>query len=237
MNAAAGYTLQGNYTYQSAQADSGTSTYDQAYYFLYDRRAGWGNIDFMNHQQWTFAQNYDIPFGHGRKFGSSTNKLVDWVLGGWNISGITTYYSGIPFSPTLNSYTGQPNVGPNNRPSIGSGSPYGGLTQNRDHWFVADPNLTGPFAAPGANTFGNYPINTLIGPHFINQDLSIQKQFSLTERIKFTLRADSTNSFNHTNLGLPDQNVQSPTAGVITSTAFGNGYQMRRMQYSGSFSW
>lgn len=237
VRAAAGYTLQGNYTYQTAQADSGTGTYDQAYYFLYDRKAGWGNIDFMNHQQWTFAQNYDIPFGRGRKYGANINRFADWVVGGWNISGITTYYSGIPFSPTLNSYNGQPNVGPNNRPSVGTGSPYAGVSQNRAHWFLADPNLTGPFAAPGPNTFGNYPINTLIGPHFINQDISVQKQFSITERVKFTLRADATNAFNHTNLGLPDADVQSPTAGVITQTAFGNGYQMRRMQYSGSFSW
>ncbi len=240
VNAAAGYTLQGNYTYQVSKADSGTSTYDQSYYFLYDRAAGWGNIDWLPHQQWTFAQNYEIPFGRGRKYGSNMNRFVDAALGGWIIAGITQYYSGVPFSPTMDSYPGRPNTGPNNRPSIGSGSPYAGATGDRNQWFVGCPAgvcTSGPFVNPAPNTFGNYPINTLIGPHFISQDASLMKVFSITERFKFTLRADATNVFNHTNLGLPNQDVQSSTVGQITGTAFGNGYLMRRIQYTGSITW
>lgn len=245
IKAAAGYTLQGNYTYQVAKADSGTSTYDQSYYALYDRSLGWGNIDYLPHQQWVFAQNYDIPFGRGRKFGSNANRFVDAVLGGWNISGITTYYSGIPFSPTIDNYgpsptAGRPNTGPNNRPDLGTGDPYAGAPGNRSGWFSGCPagNCTsGPFLWPAANTFGNYPVNTLYGPHFINQDLSLMKQFSITERIRFMLRADATNVFNHTNLGLPNQDVQSPSVGQITQTAFGGYYLMRRIQYSGTFTW
>jgi len=53
--------------------------------------------------------------------------------------------------------------------------------------------------------------------------------------LKFTLRADSTNVFNHTNLGSPNGDVQSATAGQITSLAFGGG-NMRRMQYSARFT-
>ncbi len=240
VNAAAGYTLQGNYTYQVAKADSGTSTYDQSYYFLYDRAAGWGNIDWLPHQQWTFAQNYEIPFGRGRKYGANMNRLVDVVLGGWNIAGITQYYSGVPFSPTMDSYPGKPSTGPNNRPSIGSGSPYAGALGGRAQWFVGCPAgvcTSGPFLNPAPNTFGNYPINTLYGPHFISQDASLMKVFSISERFKFTLRADATNVFNHTNLGTPNADVQSATVGQITQTAFGNGYQMRRIQYTGSITW
>jgi hypothetical protein len=89
---------------------------------------------------------------------------------------------------------------------------------------------------PAPGTFGNYPINTLYGPRFFQQDLSLMKQFSISERLKFTLRADARNAFNHTNLGTPNSDVQSSTVGQITGLAFGGG-NMRLLQYSGTINW
>ncbi len=64
------------------------------------------------------------------------------------------------------------------------------------------------------------------------------KQFSITERMKFTLRLDSTNALNHTNLASPNNDITSGSVGQITNIAFnGNGYTMRRLQYSGTFRW
>jgi hypothetical protein len=159
------------------------------------------------------------------------SKPVDAVVGGWTLSGITTYYTGFGFSPSLENYGaqgGQPNVGPNNRPNLGSGDPYAGAQGNRNQWFVGGIGTT--FLIPSANTFGNYPINTLFGPHFIQQDLTISKSFRIAERYSFSLRADSSNVFNHTNLGTPNGDVQSPNAGQITGLAGGG--SMRRMQFS-----
>jgi hypothetical protein len=234
MRNAAGLTLQANYTYQLAQGEGyGPSN---SYTFLYDRALGYVNNSDFPLQQWVLAPNYDLPFGRGRKYGTNVNRFVDAVLGGWNLSGIFTYYSGRPFYPTLNSYPGQPYTGPNNVPNKGTGSPYA-PNKNRNAWILPDPNLTGPFVAPAPNTFGNYPINKLYGPQFVNFDASVMKQFSLTERIKFTLRMDATNALNHANLDLPNNNVQSANAGQITNIAFnGNGYTMRRVQYSGVFT-
>ncbi len=79
-----------------------------------------------------------------------------------------------------------------------------------------EAGVAGPFALPAPGTFGNYPINTLFGPRYIQQDISLMKTFAITERIGFTLRMDSTNFFNHTNLGGPNTDVNSPTAGQIT---------------------
>ena len=144
---------------------------------------------------------------------------------------ISSYGSGFPFSPTLENYGaqgGQPNVGPNNRPNIGSGDPYSGAQGNRNQWFVGGIGST--FLIPSANAFGNYPINTLFGPHFIQQDMTLAKTFRFTERIGMTLRADASNAFNHTNLGTPNGDVQSPNAGQITGLAGGG--TMRRMQFS-----
>jgi hypothetical protein len=234
VNSWAGYNLTANYTYQVAKGDGWGGS--EVYGFLYNRPLQYGNNPNMPHQQWTVIQTFDIPFGKGRKFGANTNRAVDFVLGGWNISGITVYYSGIPFMPSI-SYSGAPYNGPNNRPNVGSGSPYPS-NQTRNQWIVGCPTAsctTGPFLSPAANAFGNYPINTLIGPHFLDQDVTLQKTFSITERLKFNLRTDARNVFNHTNLGTPNNNVQSGTVGQITGLAFG-GANMRLLQYSATIS-
>ncbi len=240
VNALQGLNIQGSYTYQR-QWGTGWDPYDSNYYFLYDRKDGEGYSNTLPRNQITITETYDVPFGKGRKFGSQANRAVDFALGGWTISGITTYYSGFPFSPTLETYGGaatgliQPNQGPKNRPKVGSGDPYAGAAGNRSQWFVGCPagNCTsGPFQFPASNTFGNYPINTLFGPRFIQQDLTLAKTFKITELVSFQLRADSRNAFNHTNLGLPNNDVQSSSAGQITGLA--GGAYMRSMQFSGT---
>lgn len=233
VNAAAGYTLQGNYTYQLAQGDGYGS--NNSYTFLYNRRLGWGNADNIPTKQFVLAQNYEIPFGRGRKYGANTNRFVDLVLGGWNLAGITTYYSGIPFNPSTGGTHSAP-VGPNDRPNIGSADPFQGALGDRRQWFVGGL-ASGAFSLPANDTFGNYPINVLYGPDFINQDVSLSKSFAFTERFRFTLRADATNAFNHTNLGQPNTNILDDNAGQITNTAFGGAYLMRRMQFSGRLTW
>jgi hypothetical protein len=238
INAAAGYTLTGNYTYQVAQGDGWGG--NESYTFLYDRPLGYGNNPNIPHQQITLAQTFNLPFGRGRKWGSNVNHFVDFALGGWNLSGVTSIYSGIPFRPTIENYgpNTKPYTGPNDRPDLGSGSPYA-TNPSRASWIVGCPGgacTGGPYLWPASNAFGNYPINTLYGPWFFDQDLSLMKVFSITERLKFTLRADARNAFNHTNLGTPNSDVMSASVGQITGLAFGGG-NMRLMQYSGTISW
>jgi len=235
MNEWEGLTLQGSYTYQRQYGDG--FGYDGNYYFLYGPRGqGQGYTGSLPRQQYTFAETYDVPFGKGRKYGASVSRAVDLALGGWTLSGITTYYSGFPFEPTLENYgpNSQPNAGPNNRPMVGSGSVYSSQA-NRNQWIVGCPNqdcTSGPYIYPASNTFGNYPINTLFGPRFIQQDMSILKTFKITERLGFTLRTDARNVFNHTNMGLPNSDVQSPNVGQITGLA--GGAYMRSLQFSGT---
>jgi len=236
-----GWTVQGNYTYQQSMTWDGP--YDTNYYFIYgpqDGASGYGQSSLIPHNQITVAQNFDVPFGHGKKFGSSVNKGVDLVLGGWTVSAITTYYSGLPFSPTIDNYGGalKPSAGPSNRPDVGSGSVYP-TTQNRNQWIVGCPDqvcTSGAYMYPSAGGFGNYPIDTLIGPRFVNVDFSALKWFHITERVSFGLRMDSRNVLNHTNLGGPNGDVTAPNAGQITNIAFGgnNGVGMRTVQFSGN---
>jgi len=226
----AGYTGQGSYTYQQAKSDG--FGFDGNWSFLYNRKLGWGNQDFIPHHQVTLAQTYDVPFGHGKKYGSSLNKGMDYAFGGWEVSGIMTIYSGLPFTPSIGSAPSnaiRPYIGPSATPDMGSGNPYavsGG--QSASKWFVG--GLGGAFLLPANNAFGNYPINSLYGPKFVNFDLSLAKTFAFGERYKLTLRTDSQNGFNHTNLGIPNNNITDANVGQITSIA--SNYTMRKLQFS-----
>ena len=221
-----GFTLQANYTYQVSKWDSGDS-----YTFLYDRPLGWGNRDFLSHHLFTAAENFEVPFGRGRRWGSSLHPIYNAFLGGWNLNGVTTWYSGIPFTPNIGSAPAgavRPYTGPSGRPDKGSGDPYEGAAHNRDQWFVG--GLGGAFLLPPDNQFGRYPINSLYGPRFINQDLSLGKNFMIKEGLTFGVRAEAFNVFNHTNLGQPNNNITDSNAGQITGLP--NGAQMRRLQFA-----
>ena len=123
-----------NYTYQKALGDDGDS-----YTFIYNRPLGRGNRDNIQRNQFMWAPTYELPFGHGRKFGASTNKVVDAAPGGWTVSGITTYYSGRPFTPSIGNIPAsaiRPNAGPADRPDVGAKDPYAGAAGDRTGFFV-----------------------------------------------------------------------------------------------------
>ena len=222
-----GYTATGSYTYQHATNDSGDS-----FMFLYNRPLGRGNTDFISHNQVIVAQTFELPIGKGRKYFSNMHAAADAIVGGWNIGATTTYYSGRPFEPSIGDFpsgTIRPNQGPGGRPDIKSGGdPFAGAKGGRDQFFVG--GLGTVFLVPANNTFGNMPRNWLFGPQFINQDLSLSKNFRITERFRFQLRGEFFNAFNHTNLGDPNTNVTDPNAGQITGLA--SSYQMRRLQFA-----
>ncbi len=240
----AGATIQFNYTWQREIGDSGDS-----YTFLYNRPLGYGNSDSISHQLITVAENWDIPFGKGRKFGNSMPRVMDAVVGGWAVNGVTTYTSGRPFTPNIGNFgllsanASRPNQGPSGRPDVGNGDPYstGGATGDRNHFFggifnvPGDPKsgLTGTYGVPANNTFGNWGFNNLYGPLFIQQDMSLAKRFALLGegKLRAELRAEAFNVFNHTNLDNPNNDITSPQVGQINGLvgAFGT---MRRFQFA-----
>jgi hypothetical protein len=158
------------------------------------------------------------------------NRAMDIALGGWNLDAVSTVYSGFGFDPHYDSPAGfsRPDVGPNNIPDQGSGDPYAGVPHDRSKWFQG--GLGSAFVLPAANTFGTYPIMQLRGPRFYEQDMAIGKAFGVKEKLHVTMRAEVYNLFNHTNLGMPADNVTAANAGQITNLAFGS--TMRRMQFA-----
>jgi hypothetical protein len=151
---------------------------------------------------------YDLPFGRGRHFLSSSSRAVDLVLGGWQTSGIVTLGSGLPYTVTFSSSVeGWPS---NYADRVGNPKVD---NPTRTQWF--NPAA---FTTPAPFTYGNAGRNSLFGPHIANWDTSAAKEFALTERYRLTFSADFFNAFNHTNFGNPKSNISVPSqVGQITS--------------------
>ena len=231
-----GYTAQGTYVYERAYGDGIGG--NESYTMLYNRALGRGNESNIPNTQVIVVQDYELPYGRGKQFGSRSSSIAEAVLGGWRVNGVTTFLSGEPFTATIGAYPSgyaAQNVGIA-YPDRGTASPYAGAAHNRSQWYAGASTAAlaagtaTTFALPAPNTFGNNGFDNLYGPIYINQDLAAMKSVKVAEKYKFTLRADAFNVFNHANLGLPDGVITDATAGKITSLAAGA--NMRRLQFA-----
>jgi hypothetical protein len=137
---------------------------------------------------------------------------VDAVVGGWQVTGITTVKSGFPLSIAAN----------NN-----GGTLYGG---NQHANVVGNPNLpvrtiqewfnTSAFAQAPAFSFGDAPryFSNLRAPGYDNWDLGIQKWFDPFEALRVQFRAEMFNAFNHAQFYAPNTTLGSASFGTITAT-------------------
>ncbi len=210
-----GYTYSRSMDYGGSAASGGGAVGNPQ--TITNLKAGYGPSGFDQMHRLVGSFTYELPFGPGRKFVSSG--LVSHVIGGWNLDGIITLATGLPFTVYLNSGVNfsapsWPNriaggTLPNPQPSL---------------WFN-----TAAFVAPPFNTYGNSARGVLYGPATANWDMSVDRVFKFTERVGLHLRFDAFNAFNTPNFGEPNANIGSPTAGVITSTVLDN----RDLQLSG----
>ena len=181
---------------------------------------------------------YDLPVGHGQRFLSGANGLVNTLLGGWQISVVNTMQAGTPFniqyspaaanavSPMLtqnwrgfNAY----------RPNLVSGVPYIQRTQlaNGTVQYINAAALTipstyvGNVAANGPSSpFGSLPKNYGRTPAFYETDLDFNKKFNTpVEGIKIQFRSEFYNIFNHTNLYMPGGSGGGTVSGTMNNTA------------------
>jgi hypothetical protein len=154
---------------------------------------------------------YEIPIGKGRSF-STGHRALDYVLGNWDLNGIVSFYSGLPFDVTV---------------SNGDLSNTGNVTE-RANLALADPypsNKTpqewinpAAFATPAPYTFGNLGRNILRSDATKNLDLSIVRRFPFLENYAFEFRADSFNLTNTPIFNTPNDTLGNPDLGVVTST-------------------
>jgi hypothetical protein len=154
--------------------------------------------------------NYDVPFGKGKKYGSSLNKVADTLVGNWSMNGILTIRTGQPITIDGADCVG---VWSLCRPELIQGmnpqdAPSGGRTPS--DWF----NWQALTVAP-AGTGGNLGLQSNTSPGVGNLDFSVFKDFVFTERWKLQFRAESFNLFNSPQFGNPDNNLSDADISVV----------------------
>ena len=193
----------------------------------YDRKAMSG-VSYLNRAVvWTTTHNVDIPFGEGKKWGSSAPAVAQIALGGWKFSGMTTINSGLSLSAT-DSYAAGLNADFSQRPDRVPGVSFYPQSKNRKQWL--NPAA---FTQPAQYTWGNLHPGTMRGPAYYSFDWAFGKQFVLHESTTLQFRWENFNLFNHTNLALPNSDINNPLFGQVTNIQD----SMRRMQMALNLRW
>jgi hypothetical protein len=168
----------------------------------------YGNSDFDIRHRFVFSYLYELPIGHGKRMLGDTSGVLNQIVGGWQVGGITSVSSGNWF--TILDANGVANSDGQQRPDL-IGDPRGK---------PCVPNTffnTCAFADPPSGSFGDVSRNSVQGPGYQIWDFSVFKNFAITERTKLEFRAEFFNVFNHPNL----QFAKSGPQNSINTTTFG----------------
>jgi Carboxypeptidase regulatory-like domain/TonB-dependent Receptor Plug Domain len=159
---------------------------------------------------------YEVPF-----LKNSSNKLLKSTVGGWQVSGIVSIQSGNPINITEGGISYDPVAGTgnitntlpnsNNRPNV-NGSVRTPHTVNS--WFD-----TSAFSDTAAGLFGNFPRNSVYGPGRQNWNLAFFKSFVFSEDrgSRLELRAETFNTFNHTQFKDVSNTFSASNFGAVTT--------------------
>jgi outer membrane receptor protein involved in Fe transport len=187
----------------------------------YNRDRSVSGFDLPNIFSGSFV--YDVPVGKGKTFDLS-NSFLNYVIGNWQVGGIVTFHSGLPFSVLVS-----------NGDTAGTGNTVerANLVSNDVYASGGDPRNylnQAAFAVPANATFGNLGRNTFRGPAEKNLDLSLTRNFPIKERLNLLFRADAFNLTNSVILGNPGNTLGNANFGVITGLA--QGTAERQIQFS-----
>jgi hypothetical protein len=213
------------YTY-SHSIDDSSDRYETGFVDSYNPSRSRASSNFDLRHNFGASYVYSLPFFRG-------NGLTHTVLGGWQVSGITTIQSGTPVTIT-NGSDFSDNAGVGN--TLGSGS-FPDLVGNPHIVAAAEKaagaGVTGPlfyspsaFALPTGLTFGDSGRNTLNLPHRVNFDFGTFKRFQIKERAAFEFRWEMFNVFNHTQFNVIDTTFGSDSFLHLTGA-----HAPRRMQF------
>ncbi|MBV9341942.1 MAG: TonB-dependent receptor, partial [Acidobacteria bacterium] len=179
-------------------------------------RQDYGRSDFDVDHRFVNSLVYQLPIGRGKRYGGGMNRALDLAVGGWQLTAITTFQRGFPFSILCNANLLDLTTFNNRCNQIGNPYP-SGFHKSVSSWFnntiSTDPNpaatascvaanLTGvAFCQPLTGQFGNTGRDILRGPGINNWDMGLGKDFRFTERVSFQFRAEAFNVFNHHQYG------------------------------------
>lgn len=160
------------------------------------------------------AAVYELPLGKGKRW-AAERRLLAAVLGGWQVNGLLSSFSGTPFnvtdSTTLLNTPGNSQVADLVKPGVEKLGAVG-----RDTRFY-DPYAFRPVT--GTPRFGNMGLYALRGPGVVNLDAGVFRQFRLGERFSLQFRAESFNLTNTPHFSNPSAGVNQMviSGGEITS--------------------
>lgn len=170
----------------------------------------------------TFSLVWDVPFGAGRKW-ESGNKVVNGILGGWQLATVNSYTSGSRLFVTTNNTLPFFNLGL--RPNLASSDIRSSISMS-DY----DPNdparntflNRSAFATPAAGTYGNAPrALEQRGPMRLDESFAFFKQTKIGEKLTSQFRVEMQNPLNRTVFGNPITDFTSAAFGRINSTQIG----------------
>jgi hypothetical protein len=230
-----GLTFNANYAWQRSVNFQNT-------YTTWLRAAGKGRDEFQREQQIVAYGSYELPFGRNHTFASNVPTYLDEVIGGWQVSPVVTYASGLPF--TL-SYQGCAASIPGSAPCY----PNGRSKDLKLHIGKLDPSTHARlgfhgnpknmplaqfpfqnFTATGLDEIGTAGRNGVFGPNFFNTDMALQKNFPIHESLFAQFRVDAYNVFNHMSLSNPGGSLDNGDQNI--TGLFGSQFPTRQLQFS-----
>ncbi len=192
----ASYTLGRSYDEGSLAAGSADFANGFPPRYADDRHDNYGLSDYNVRHNFTFNYSYVLPFGE------SATGAAKLLAAGWQLSGIVTLRTGVPFTPVLSFDRARAlprSGGDGQRPNWAPGSDAGkAILGGPDRYF--DPTA---FTLPDAGTFGSVGRNTLIGPGYATWNMAVFKNVALGGRRKLQIRLESFNLLNRANFDLP----------------------------------
>jgi len=201
-----GLTVLANYTWSKQIEDSSGQEgfLDRAggIQDFYNRRAERALSSFDTPHRVVLSAVYDLPIGKGRALGGNMSRALDHLLGGWTLSGIAVYQSGLPL------IISRPSVRSDKSPLLDD--------PTVDRWFD-----TTAFTPAAPFTFGNVSRAQpdLRTDPLRNIDITLGKYVSLPRGMRLQIRADAFNLTNTPRFGAPNGTVASATFGQVTSQA------------------
>ncbi len=214
-----GFTILSSWTWSKALGDTydsnpSGSSLGYAYQNPANLKGEYGPLATNLSQVFVFSGLWQLPYGHGRRFGSNIAPWANAVLGGWSLDSIVSLSSGRYFTVTVN---GTPsNSGQTDRANIvGNQNAVPGGRR------VAEFINTAAFAANAPYTYGDEQRNSILGPNYKDLDFSLSKEgtmFSVKDQpVNLQFRWDVFNTFNHPNFQLPGNVLGTPTFGKLTA--------------------
>ncbi len=155
----------------------------------------------------------------GPKF--KAHRVLRNTLGGWRVGLLETYESGPAFTVVTASNTTNAFPAGTLRPNV-SGDP----SLPSDQRTIARWFNTSLFSQPANFTFGNAPRSLLRGAPIVTTDATLEKSITLTERVRFDIRGEFYNLFNHAIFNVPGATFGAADFGVVSSARPGRTLQL-----------